>query len=74
VRIAVSDTGVGIPPDRVERIFEGFYSTKSDGLGLGLYISESIVRRHGGHIEVESSVGRGTTFTVWLPRDQHVDV
>jgi two-component system cell cycle sensor histidine kinase/response regulator CckA len=69
VRIAVSDTGVGIPPDVLPRIFEAFYSTKSDGLGIGLYVCQNVVQQHGGRIEVESEPGVGTTFTVWLPED-----
>jgi PAS domain S-box-containing protein len=67
VQISFVDTGVGIPPEQVERIFEGLHSTKEMGLGLGLHVSRNIVREHGGHIDVESQLGHGTTFTVWLP-------
>ena len=49
-------------------IFEPFYTTKKKGTGLGLMIVQRIVRQHGGHIELESRVGLGTTFRIWLPR------
>lgn len=69
IRISVADTGVGIPPERLTRIFEPFVSYKSDrGAGLGLAISDKIVAEHGGRIHVESAVGAGSTFTVVLPR------
>jgi PAS domain S-box-containing protein len=67
VSVSLADSGVGIPPEVLARIFEPFYSTKRDGLGLGLFISHEIVERHGGHVDVESRVGEGTTFKVWLP-------
>jgi len=65
--VAFSDTGRGIPPEQIPLVFEPFFSTKNSGTGLGLAISYSIVRRHGGEIKVESQVGQGATFTVWLP-------
>ena len=64
---SVTDTGGGIPQEQINRIFEPFYTTKKKGSGLGLMIVQRIVRAHGGRIEVESQVGRGTTFRVWLP-------
>jgi len=69
VEIAVSDTGVGIAPENIEKIFDPFYTTKEigKGTGLGLSVSYGIVARHGGKITVESEVGRGSTFRVWLP-------
>jgi len=66
-RIVFADNGVGIGPDVLTHVFEPFHSTKPQGLGLGLFITGNILREHGGHIEVESQVGEGTTFTVWLP-------
>ncbi len=65
--IAFTDTGEGISAENLPRIFEPFYTTRLKGTGLGLAISHDIVERHGGRIEVESEVGRGSTFTVWLP-------
>jgi signal transduction histidine kinase len=71
VAIRVADTGRGIPPEDLDRIFERFYqvdkSRAAGGLGLGLSISREIVAAHGGRIEVESTPGAGTTFTVTLP-------
>jgi two-component system, sporulation sensor kinase E len=67
VWVSVADTGGGIPSEKLNRIFEPFYTTKKKGTGLGLMIVQRIVRAHGGHIEVESQVGRGTTFRIWLP-------
>jgi len=68
VWVSVADTGGGIPADKVNMIFEPFYTTKKKGTGLGLMIVQRIVRQHGGHIELESRVGQGTTFRIWLPR------
>ncbi|MEW5757354.1 MAG: ATP-binding protein [Pseudomonadota bacterium] len=69
VFIAVADTGTGISAEHQARLFEPFFTTKpvGKGTGLGLSISRDIVRRHQGRIEVESTEGEGTTFTVWLP-------
>jgi two-component system, sporulation sensor kinase E len=67
VWVSVADTGGGIPQEQITRIFEPFYTTKKKGTGLGLMIVQRIVRAHGGKIEVESRVGRGTTFRIWLP-------
>jgi len=69
VFIQISDTGTGIPGKEVGKIFDAFYTTKTPGhgTGLGLSISYKIIRDHGGSIDVKSSVGRGTTFTVKLP-------
>jgi PAS domain S-box-containing protein len=64
---SVSDNGGGIPQEQINRIFEPFYTTKKKGTGLGLMIVQRIVRAHDGRIDLESHVGRGTTFRVWLP-------
>ncbi len=67
VTIEIADTGPGIPEERRERIFDPFFTTKEHGTGLGLSISYGIVEQHGGDISVESTVGKGSTFTVRLP-------
>ncbi|MGO9199511.1 MAG: two-component system sensor histidine kinase NtrB [Limisphaerales bacterium] len=67
VWVSVADTGGGIPQEQLKRIFEPFYTTKTKGSGLGLMIVQRIVRAHGGRIELESQVGRGTTFRIGLP-------
>lgn len=63
----VSDSGVGIPTDRLALLFEPFASTRPDGFGLGLYSCKRIAAEHGGRIEAKSTPGRGTTFSIWLP-------
>jgi PAS domain S-box-containing protein len=67
VWVSIADTGGGIPQEQINRIFEPFYTTKKKGTGLGLMIVQRIVRAHKGRIELESRVGSGTTFRVWLP-------
>jgi two-component system, sporulation sensor kinase E len=67
VWVSVGDTGGGIPQEQINRIFEPFYTTKKKGSGLGLMIVQRIVRAHNGRIELESHVGRGTIFRIWLP-------
>ncbi|MFZ0828218.1 MAG: ATP-binding protein [Verrucomicrobiia bacterium] len=67
VWVSVADTGGGIPREQIIRIFEPFFTTKKTGTGLGLMIVQRIVRAHGGRIELESHVGRGTTFRIRLP-------
>ena len=66
VKISVTDGGVGIPRDQFEKIFDPYFTTKQKGRGLGLATSYSIIKRHGGHIAVESEPGTGTTFSVYL--------
>ncbi len=69
VRVSVKDTGIGIPDEIKDRIFEPFFTTKDEkGTGLGLSIVYGIVKQHGGNILVESEVGRGTVFDIYLPR------
>lgn len=67
VRIRLSDDGPGIPVERLSKVFDPFYSTRDEGTGLGLTIVHRIVDEHDGHIEVESTLGAGTAFTVFLP-------
>jgi len=69
VKITVRDTGCGIPPDLIDRIWDPFFTTKEvgNGIGLGLALTYDIVKRHGGEIQVESRHGEGTCFTVLLP-------
>ena len=68
VEIVVQDTGAGIPPEHIERIFDLYFTTKPEGTGLGLSMVHRIVSEHGGRIEVQSKVGEGTQFVVRLPR------
>jgi signal transduction histidine kinase len=65
--IDVEDDGVGIPPDVLPRLFDPFFSTKEGGSGLGLALTQQIVKDHGGDLAVQSTVGKGTTFTVSVP-------
>lgn len=65
------DTGEGIPPEEQSRIFDPFYTTKPTGTGLGLSISYQNIKLHNGTIEVDSSPGQGTTFTIKLPIEQN---
>ncbi|GAB6887829.1 ATP-binding protein [Desulfothermus okinawensis JCM 13304] len=69
IEIGVEDSGMGMPPEVLDRIFDPFFSTKpvGKGTGLGLSIAYGIVKKHGGHIEVKSKQGEGTTFFVYLP-------
>ncbi|MGZ4846223.1 MAG: sensor histidine kinase [Halobacteriota archaeon] len=65
--IEVRDSGIGIPPENLGKLFEPLFSTKSGGVGLGLAIVQSIIKAHGGSITVTSTVGRGATFYITLP-------
>ncbi len=67
VWVTVADTGDGIPPEQQNRVFEPFFTTKKKGSGLGLMIVQRIIRDHNGRIELDSRVGQGTSFRVWLP-------
>ncbi|WP_170169085.1 PAS domain-containing sensor histidine kinase [Mesobacillus subterraneus] len=67
LHISIKDEGEGIPADKVQKLGEPFYTTKERGTGLGLMVSFKIIEEHGGTIEVESKVGHGTTFHIYLP-------
>jgi len=67
VRLTIADEGVGIPPENLDRIFDPYFTTKHKGSGLGLAVCYAIVRKHEGHMAVQSEPGAGATFTVYLP-------
>jgi signal transduction histidine kinase len=68
IAIEVADTGIGIPPEVLEHIFDPFFTTKrSEGTGLGLSLSQTLIARQGGRITARSTAGEGAVFTVWLP-------
>ena len=67
VQVEIRDTGVGIPEENLEHIFDPFFTSKDEGSGLGLAVSHQIVQEHGGFLTVESTVGKGTTFFVHVP-------
>jgi signal transduction histidine kinase len=68
IAIAVKDTGVGIPPGNMSKLFEPLFTTKTKGIGLGLAVSKKLIEANGGRIDVGSEAGKGSTFTFWLPR------
>jgi two-component system sensor kinase FixL len=67
VKVAVRDGGTGLSSDKLDKIFEPFYTTKSDGLGMGLAISRSIIEAHGGRLWAENNPNRGATFYFTVP-------
>ncbi|HBA59708.1 MAG TPA: hypothetical protein DCZ92_02575 [Elusimicrobia bacterium] len=67
LRLLVSDTGIGIPKEYLDRIFEPYFTTKTKGHGLGLSMTWSVIKNHGGHIEARSEPGKGSTFDIFLP-------
>ena len=67
VELAFKDTGVGIPSENIQRLFEPLFSTKIKGIGLGLVIAKEIIESYKGKIEVKSVVGVGSTFTIKIP-------
>jgi signal transduction histidine kinase len=71
--ISVGDTGAGLEPEQAEQIFNAFYTTKTQGTGMGLPISRSIIESHGGRLWVSPNLGRGATFQFTLPSEVNVD-
>ena len=69
VRVEVSDSGAGVSEGDLGKIFQAFYTTKADGMGLGLAITRSIVEAHGGRLEARNNAGGGATFSFTLPVD-----
>ena len=70
VQLFVQDSGIGIPPEDINKLFDPFFSAREGGIGLGLSIAHRIIDQHHGRIEVESTPGKGTFFMIWLPLDQ----
>ncbi len=72
VEITIADTGCGIPPENLSKLFDPFFTTKTvgEGTGLGLSVSLGVVQRHGGHMRIQSEVGKGTRIFIWLPIEQ----
>jgi len=73
IQLSVQDTGVGIPPEDMNKLFDPFFSTKEGGVGLGLSIAHRIIDQHRGKIQIESTPGQGTLFTLWLPISRGVN-
>jgi len=67
IRVAVEDSGPGIEPENIDRVFKAFYTTKPDGIGMGLSICRSIVEAHGGRLWATANVPHGATFQFTLP-------
>jgi signal transduction histidine kinase len=71
ILVSVSDTGIGLPPQQAQKIFDAFFTTKPHGTGMGLRISRSIIESHGGRLWAVGPSGRGATFQFTLPAGQH---
>jgi signal transduction histidine kinase/putative methionine-R-sulfoxide reductase with GAF domain len=69
IQLSIQDSGIGIPGEDIDKLFDPFFSTKEGGIGLGLSIAHRIIDQHHGKIEVESAPGKGTLFALWLPID-----
>ena len=74
--IIIQDTGSGIQPENMDKLFDPFFTTKEvgKGTGLGLSVSAGIIERHGGTVKVASTLGEGTSFTIWLPATSLTEV
>jgi signal transduction histidine kinase len=70
VLVRVKDTGIGIPPENLQKLFEPLFTTKMKGIGLGLAVSKRLAEANGGRLEVESQPGVGSTFTLVLPQEE----
>ena len=68
IKINIQDTGVGIPPENMKKLFEPLFTTKTKGIGLGLAVSQKLTEANRGRIEVQSEPGKGSIFTVFLPK------
>jgi CheY-like chemotaxis protein len=71
IKISIVDSGVGIPGKHLQKIFDPYFTTKQNGSGLGLATTHSIVQQHGGHVTVESEMGIGSTFHIYLPASEN---
>ena len=71
VEISVSDTGTGIKKEDLAHIFDPYFTTRQSGTGLGLAIVHKIIESHGGQVQVESEVGKGTRVSILLPKEDH---
>ncbi|MBF0473188.1 MAG: response regulator, partial [Nitrospirae bacterium] len=74
VKITIKDNGHGISKENISKIFDPFFTTKNTGQGLGLAISYSIIKKHNGHIDVESEEGKGTSFFIYLPASESAEI
>jgi signal transduction histidine kinase len=70
IQLSIQDSGIGIPPEDMDKLFDPFFSNREGGIGLGLSIAHRIIDQHHGRIEVESAPDEGTLFTIWLPLEQ----
>ncbi len=74
IEITIQDNGCGVAEEYIEKIFDPYFTTKHEGSGLGLAIAHSIINKHDGHIEVTSVIGKGTTFTIYLPASEQQNI
>ena len=72
VWFSLTDTGCGIPQEQARQIFKPYYTTKEKGSGLGLMIVQRIIRDHDGRLELTSYGGKGSTFRIWLPKEERM--